>query len=1276
MKRVNKFLSAIAVMAVASATACGALSFAGCAKTKKSVSDEQEIQSRLYTISSAMGEREVTASGKTYYVSPDGTGTGDTKDDPAGIGIIDAIAEESKLRPGDCVILADGVYERTGTIRLYVSGEYNKPITVKAEHSGKATISFYNQGWGGRGVQINGSFINFMGINVCGSGDNGVYVGGSYNLVENCEFYDNRDTGLQIGRGASGQNTVDTWPSYNLIKNCSSHNNYDNQTYGENADGYAAKLTLGYGNVFDGCIAYRNSDDGWDLFAKSDTGNLGQVIIYNCVAFENGYLENTQEISNARYGSSFNTGFAEANQNSYTTRDGDGNGFKLGGESMYGDVFVYNCLSFGNRMHGFTDNSNPGYLSIKNCTSVDNGAGIDNNPESATFGQILDKASGTHANYDISRYNYSYNHIDHSLSAQTAMGAHAGLVSDKYRGSVSDSLLIGFTVDKEGKYTDVKTTYKVTDVIDADSKNYIAGEAQSALLDASVVFEKYHADVASTTTGEGDAATTVKSYIYNVSGKDDRSAGTNGDGRAHVRFRNADGSINMGDIYRIKDYTKLLGDDNKIGAVLNLQTYADYTHYALSDFTDSETFTDAVQVRLQSARDMLYLQTDASAVYQDFRAVTKIYGCEVTWTSSDASVLKVTKGYWGSDLSKAEYVPIQVIRNADEDKTVALTATLHYFGRTLARDFEVTVKKDAPKIGDITVIGPTGDRIESGNSIIVDRFTVLKDPEMTVYNAADYSGRPLTAEQADFTVTYEYAADIGALNSGSAQVVKGFTTSATGAFKITMKVALKSNPKESAEFVYYVLVASNTANISFLDDKYDITVNADGYTLSGDLTSAIGTLYSYSTGAPLADENKTAAYIKEHGESHTFRATRISLDYANANAGEYYVYSVFVNGNGDVTSKIYENKIEQVSVSTKQAFKDLAQGITATDSTKIYVLTQDLDFENETWNITEALKDGAGLAGLFNGGGHKVSNLNIVGAKDITDIGVFRAIRGGTVTNCIFENISSGGSANRVGGIVGVMYSGTVSNVLVRNVKVESSSQRVGALIGQILTSNENADYVTDSARIERVSIENDMTRNDDGSYVYGVFANTRVGGIVGLIQSGSSAFYVDVHIKDCYVRSFIGGAGGDYMGGIVGMSDRRSSGTGKDLVEIENCYTDCVMFGSKRTAGIYGGTNGANGVLSIKNSASVGTVLNNAYDKPITAANSSSLSSVSGQSGDAVTENIAGYFKDRFHETVILTADGIKLAATWTGLGFDLGLWTLDETNGGLTLDLFPAAE
>ena len=120
-------------------------------------------------------------------------------------------------------------------------------------------------------------------------------------------FNDNQDTGLQISRYNTSAATIADWPSYNLILNCTSKNNCDNASM-ENADGFAAKLTCGEGNVFDGCMAYNNSDDGWDLFAKAATGPIGIVTIQNCVAFRNGFTE-------------FGEGYGNC----------DGNGFKLGG---------------------------------------------------------------------------------------------------------------------------------------------------------------------------------------------------------------------------------------------------------------------------------------------------------------------------------------------------------------------------------------------------------------------------------------------------------------------------------------------------------------------------------------------------------------------------------------------------------------------------------------------------------------------------------------------------------------------------------------------------------------------------------------------------------------------------------------------------------------------------------------------------------------------------------------------------------------------------------
>ena len=93
-------------------------------------------------------------------------------------------------------------------------------------------------------------------------------------------------------------------------------------------------IGAGDGNVFDGCLAYNNADDGWDLFAKVETGSIGSVTIQNCVAYGNGYLEDG-------------------------TNAGNGNGFKMGGDSMSGYHKLINSYAFNNKAKGIDSNSCP-----------------------------------------------------------------------------------------------------------------------------------------------------------------------------------------------------------------------------------------------------------------------------------------------------------------------------------------------------------------------------------------------------------------------------------------------------------------------------------------------------------------------------------------------------------------------------------------------------------------------------------------------------------------------------------------------------------------------------------------------------------------------------------------------------------------------------------------------------------------------------------------------------------------------------------------------------
>ena len=263
----------------------------------------------------------------------------------------------SSAKAGDVIIVKGGTYKFSDTIVINnaMNGKSGSYIIVKAESGKEVKFDFSAQKLDGanRGVVVDGDYWYFQGINFYGAGDNGVLLAGNNNIFEKCVFEANRDSGLQISRYDTPAATKDLWPSNNLIINCTSHDNCDFPEQGgtgENADGFAAKLTCGEGNVFDGCISYSNSDDGWDLFAKSATGPIGVITIRNCVAFNNGTLSNGVHYAN-----------------------GDMNGFKLGGSGVGTPHNVMNCLSFDNGATGFTDNNNPTGLTIVNVTAWGNG---------------------------------------------------------------------------------------------------------------------------------------------------------------------------------------------------------------------------------------------------------------------------------------------------------------------------------------------------------------------------------------------------------------------------------------------------------------------------------------------------------------------------------------------------------------------------------------------------------------------------------------------------------------------------------------------------------------------------------------------------------------------------------------------------------------------------------------------------------------------------------------------------------------------------------------
>ena len=275
------------------------------------------------------------------YVSPNGkAGAAATREDP-----IDIYTAVDNVHAGQTIVLMEGTYllSRTVTIQRGIDGTEASPIRMIADEGARPVLDFQRIC---AGVVHVGNWWYFRGFDVTNSqnGQKGFQLSGDHNVLDQINTYHNGNTGIQISRFDSTETTVEQWPAYNLVLNCTSYGNAD-AGY-EDADGFAAKLTCGEGNVFDGCVAYNNADDGWDLYAKVETGAIGSVTIQNCVAYLNGYLEDG-------------------------TNAGNGNGFKMGGESISGKHKLVDSKAFFNKAKGIDSNSCPDII-VENSVSYNN----------------------------------------------------------------------------------------------------------------------------------------------------------------------------------------------------------------------------------------------------------------------------------------------------------------------------------------------------------------------------------------------------------------------------------------------------------------------------------------------------------------------------------------------------------------------------------------------------------------------------------------------------------------------------------------------------------------------------------------------------------------------------------------------------------------------------------------------------------------------------------------------------------------------------------------
>lgn len=295
-----------------------------------------------------------TVGAAEYYVAPNGRPNAPgTRQQPFS-GIQQGQAAAS---PGDTVHIRGGLYAFSGNSAVGVlfdkSGSNGRRINYWAYPGETPVFDFFNLTPQARitGFQIRADWLYLRGLEMRGvqqvltnvNESWCVHIQGSDNIFELLDMHHNEGPGLFIKSGGD-----------NSVLNCDSHHNYDGDRGGENADGFGCH-SIYDGNVFSGCRAWWNSDDGFDFI-----NSPGVCTVEKSWAFYNGYIPGTR------------------------TSAGNGAGIKAGGFGLTPPTDIpiprhqvrFN-LSFENRTQGFYANHHPGGIDWINNTAFGNPKNFD-----------------------------------------------------------------------------------------------------------------------------------------------------------------------------------------------------------------------------------------------------------------------------------------------------------------------------------------------------------------------------------------------------------------------------------------------------------------------------------------------------------------------------------------------------------------------------------------------------------------------------------------------------------------------------------------------------------------------------------------------------------------------------------------------------------------------------------------------------------------------------------------------------------------------------------
>jgi len=345
----------------------------------------------------------------------------------------DLVTAVGNAAAGDSIIVASGTYSCPSIIKLEKSGSAEKMIHLIGSIGNRPVLDFSSMAVesGNQGLKLSGNYWYIKGIIIKGAGDNGLLIqGGNSNVVDFCDFLENRDTGCQLKGGAAN----------NKIINCDSYNNRDPDE--GDADGFAPKMDVGSGNTFIGCRAWNNSDDGWDGYLRG-ADNVS-TRLENCWCFKNGYRKDG------------------------SASTGNGNGFKMGGsddKTLKHNFTLIRCLAFQNRVKGFDQNNNRGAMTLYNCTGFSNGTNysIDGSSSTLTVKNCVAAGSGSNAlsggsqsNNNLSAANSNFVSVD-PASAYSPRKEDGSLPDITFMHLVSGSNLIDAGTVIDGvTYNDAK----------------------------------------------------------------------------------------------------------------------------------------------------------------------------------------------------------------------------------------------------------------------------------------------------------------------------------------------------------------------------------------------------------------------------------------------------------------------------------------------------------------------------------------------------------------------------------------------------------------------------------------------------------------------------------------------------------------------------------------------------------------------------------------------------------------------------------------------------